>query len=153
MPLSKLLCYSPPLRGLLRSPGLRNGAYPTAVRLLSDSKGSGKHKGLPGHNDEYQGTFARTDKEVVIEHPPEERLPQSIPFRGRGGTHDRRTLASFSLEDRVAVVTGGARGLGLVMAQALVISGASVALVDLNSELCKRDVTLRDSPMADARVN
>jgi NAD(P)-dependent dehydrogenase (short-subunit alcohol dehydrogenase family) len=42
-------------------------------------------------------------------------------------------LASFSLEGRVAVITGGARGLGLVMTQALVISGADVAIVDLNS--------------------
>lgn len=52
---------------------------------------------------------------------------------GRGGPHAKRTLASFSLEGRVAVVTGGARGLGLVMSQALVNSGADVALVDLNS--------------------
>ena len=49
--------------------------------------------------------------------------------------HSKRTLASFSLEDRVGVVTGGARGLGLVMGQALVVSGADVAIVDLNSTL------------------
>ena len=34
----------------------------------------------------------------------------------------------------MAVVTGGARGLGLVMSQACVISGADVAIVDLNSQ-------------------
>ena len=45
-----------------------------------------------------------------------------------------RTLASFSLDGRVAVVTGGARGLGLVMSQALIVSGADVAIVDLNSK-------------------
>jgi NAD(P)-dependent dehydrogenase (short-subunit alcohol dehydrogenase family) len=45
-----------------------------------------------------------------------------------------RTLASFSLEDKVGVVTGGARGLGLVMSQAMVVSGADVAIVDMNSE-------------------
>lgn len=55
-------------------------------------------------------------------------------MHGRGGMHFKRTLASFSLEGRVAVVTGGARGLGLVMSQALVVSGASVAVVDLNRE-------------------
>ena len=33
----------------------------------------------------------------------------------------------------MGIVTGGARGLGLVMSQALVISGADVAIVDLNS--------------------
>jgi D-arabinitol 2-dehydrogenase len=31
------------------------------------------------------------------------------------------------------VVTGGARGLGLVMGQALINSGADLAIVDLNS--------------------
>ena len=34
------------------------------------------------------------------------------------------------------MVTGGAGGLGLVMAQALTTSGADVALVDLNGILC-----------------
>lgn len=38
------------------------------------------------------------------------------------------------MEGKVAVVTGGARGLGLVMAQALVTSGADVAIVDMNRE-------------------
>lgn len=44
-----------------------------------------------------------------------------------------RTLTSFSLEKKVGIVTGGARGLGLAMAQAMVNSGADVAIVDLNS--------------------
>jgi NAD(P)-dependent dehydrogenase (short-subunit alcohol dehydrogenase family) len=48
--------------------------------------------------------------------------------------HMKRTLASFSLESKVGVVTGGARGLGLVMGQGMVISGANLAIVDLNSE-------------------
>jgi NAD(P)-dependent dehydrogenase (short-subunit alcohol dehydrogenase family) len=48
--------------------------------------------------------------------------------------HFKRTLASFSLENRVSLVTGGARGLGLVMAQGLVASGSNLAIVDLNSE-------------------
>lgn len=47
----------------------------------------------------------------------------------------KKTLPTFSLEGNVAVVTGGARGLGLVMGQALVVSGADLAIVDLNSEL------------------
>ena len=41
----------------------------------------------------------------------------------------------------MAVVTGGARGLGLVMSQACVISGADVAIVDLNSQ-CLSTLTL-----------
>jgi D-arabinitol 2-dehydrogenase len=49
------------------------------------------------------------------------------------GVHLKRTLASFSLEGRTAVVTGGARGLGLVMGHALINSGADLAIVDMNS--------------------
>ncbi|RDW66894.1 D-arabinitol dehydrogenase-like protein [Coleophoma crateriformis] len=83
---------------------------------------------------EHEGTFARTDSSVQVEYPEEHELPSSVPVQGRGGLHFKRTLASFSLEGRVGVVTGGARGLGLVMSQALVISGADVAIVDLNQE-------------------
>lgn len=79
------------------------------------------------------GSFARTDPTVEVEYPAERDLPSSSPVQGRGGLHFKRTLASFSLEGRVGLVTGGARGLGLVMSQALVISGADVAIVDLNS--------------------
>jgi NAD(P)-dependent dehydrogenase (short-subunit alcohol dehydrogenase family) len=80
-----------------------------------------------------EGSFARTDSSVQVEYPEEGDLPSSAPVQGRGGLHFKRTLASFSLEGRVGVVTGGARGLGLVMSQAMVISGADVAIVDLNS--------------------
>jgi len=68
-----------------------------------------------------------------VEYPEEGQLPSSVPVQGRGGQHFKRTLASFSLEGKVGVITGGARGLGLVMTQAMVISGADVAIVDLNS--------------------
>ena len=86
---------------------------------------------------EHEGQFSRTDNRIRVEYPEEEHLPRSKPVQGRGGFHFKRTLASFSLEDRVGVVTGGARGLGLVMSQALVVSGADVAIVDLNSKLCE----------------
>lgn len=81
----------------------------------------------------HEGSFARTDESIQVEYPEEGDLPSSTPVQGRGGMHFRRTLASFSLEGRVGIVTGGARGLGLVMSQAMVISGADVAIVDLNS--------------------
>lgn len=84
-------------------------------------------------DEEHEGSFARTDSSVQVEYPEEHDLPSSAPVQGRGGLHFKRTLASFSLEGRVGVVTGGARGLGLVMSQAMVISGADVAIVDLNS--------------------
>lgn len=83
---------------------------------------------------EHEGQHSRTDKRIRVEYPDEENLPRQKPVQGRGGFHFKRTLASFSLEDRVGVVTGGARGLGLVMSQALVVSGADVAIVDLNSK-------------------
>ncbi|KAA8567747.1 hypothetical protein EYC84_008215 [Monilinia fructicola] len=81
-----------------------------------------------------EGSFARTDSSVHVEYPEEHELPSSQPVQGRGGLHFKRTLASFSLEGRVGVVTGGARGLGLVMSQAMVISGADIAIVDMNKE-------------------
>lgn len=93
-----------------------------------------KRTGSAGEH-EHEGSFARTDKAVRVRYPEEGDLPRSAPVQGRGGLHFKRTLASFSLEGRVGVVTGGARGLGLVMSQAMVVSGADVAIVDLNSML------------------
>ena len=90
-----------------------------------------------GESGQHEGKFARTDEGVRIEHPEEEHYPRSAPVSGRGGVHNLRTLASFSLEGKTGVVTGGARGLGLIMSQALVISGADVAIVDMNSELLR----------------
>lgn len=87
----------------------------------------------------HEGSFSRTDKNVSFSKPSEDNMPPSTPMQFRGGLHSRPTLASFSLEGRVGVVTGGARGLGLVMAQALFISGADVALVDLNSRKWTRN--------------
>ncbi|KIW70724.1 hypothetical protein PV04_02966 [Phialophora macrospora] len=82
----------------------------------------------------HEGSASRTDREIVVEYPLEEDLPQDRPLRGRGGIQYVKTLPTFSLEGRTAVVTGGARGLGLVMGQALVQSGADLAIVDLNKE-------------------
>lgn len=83
---------------------------------------------------EHEGQFSRTDKTIRVEYPEEEDLPSSAPVQGRGGHHFKRTLATFSLEGRSTIVTGGARGLGLVMSQAAVVSGSDVAIVDLNSK-------------------
>ena len=82
----------------------------------------------------HEGSFSRTDDQVSFKYPDEGNFSPSQLVQGRGGAHHKRTLASFSLENRVAVVTGGARGLGLVMGQALVASGADLAIVDLNSQ-------------------
>ncbi|TVY48567.1 D-arabinitol 2-dehydrogenase [ribulose-forming] [Lachnellula occidentalis] len=104
--------------------------------------------------EDHEGKFARTDSSVQVEYDEQE-LPSSTPVQGRGGLHFKRTLASFSLEGRVGVVTGGARGLGLVMSQAMVISGADVAIVDLNKEEAQKQAIelmesfKRENPGAD----
>ena len=86
----------------------------------------------------HEGSFSRTDNQVSFEYPEKQGFPRSQIVQGRGGPYMKRTLPSFSLEGKVAVITGGARGLGLVMGQALVTSGADLAIVDLNSELQQR---------------
>ncbi|KAJ9652284.1 hypothetical protein H2198_008459 [Neophaeococcomyces mojaviensis] len=89
--------------------------------------------GKPGFD--HEGSSARTDHTIEVKYPESTgEFPPEPKVQGRGGPHLKRTLAQFSLEGRVAVVTGGARGLGLVMAQSLVASGADVAIVDLNKE-------------------
>ena len=42
----------------------------------------------------------------------------------------------FDLEGRVAVVTGGARGIGLAIASRLAASGAAVGIADRDGEAC-----------------
>jgi hypothetical protein len=111
----------------------------TATRGLRTTQSVRDKKDDKTDVDEYstagqEGQFSRTDNTIRVEYPEEADLPSSTPVQGRGGFHFRRTLATFSLEGRTGVVTGGARGLGLVMSQALVISGADVAIVDLNSQ-------------------
>ena len=111
----------------------------STTKLYKEDKRSAIEKSaaaaaLEGDAD-HMGSFSRTDNKVTIEYPEEHDLPRSKPVQGRGGLHFKRTLASFTLEGKVVVVTGGARGLGLVMSQACVISGADVAIVDMNSKL------------------
>jgi D-arabinitol 2-dehydrogenase len=109
-----------------------------ALEKQDDSQSDDAHDrystaSAPGET-EYEGAHSRTDNTIKFEHPEEAAYPQSKLVQGRGGYHFKRTLATFSLEGRVGVVTGGARGLGLVMSQALILSGANVAIVDLNSK-------------------
>jgi NAD(P)-dependent dehydrogenase (short-subunit alcohol dehydrogenase family) len=47
-------------------------------------------------------------------------------------------VARFDLTDKVALVTGGARGIGFATARALVARGASVMIVDLEAEAAGR---------------
>ena len=121
----------------------RTSALPTTARRIPLASSSRFLSTTPIRRDDKKegGSFARTDDSIQVEYPEEGQLPSSVPVQGRGGQHFKRTLASFSLEGKVGVITGGARGLGLVMTQAMVISGADVAIVDLNSTY--RHSTLR----------
>lgn len=111
--------------------------------------------GEPGESGDHEGQYARTNQDIKVEYPEEDDLPPSKPVVGRGGVHSLRTLAAFSMEGKVAVVTGGARGLGLVMAQALVTSGADVAIVDMNKDEGQRsaqgliDIFKQENPDSD----
>lgn len=93
----------------------------------------GLHSVPPRHNK--PGSYSRTNSDVEIEYPAEHELPSSKPVIGTGGQYVKPTLASFSLDGNVGVVTGGARGLGLVIGQGMVYSGSDLALVDMNSKI------------------
>ena len=54
------------------------------------------------------------------------------------------------LENRVAIVTGGARGIGLALAQIMVMQGAKVVIADNG---CALDGSPEDSVVADAAVD
>ncbi|EHA46514.1 D-arabinitol dehydrogenase [Pyricularia oryzae 70-15] len=105
-----------------------------AARTISSSASNlrpdTKDKDLP----KTAGSYARTDASVQVEYPEAHELPSSEPVKGAGraGINVKPTLATFSLQGKVGVVTGGARGLGLVMGQGMVVSGADLAIVDLN---------------------
>lgn len=98
---------------------------------------SATNKAPEGAASDKEGRFARTDESVQIEYPPDNEMPTQPVAQGRGGMHFKRTLAQFSLEKKVSVVTGGARGLGLVMGQGLVASGSDLAIIDLNSKFLR----------------
>lgn len=129
------------------SPTSRPATHSAFIRLLSSTTPRGNNKNDPkddpilsatnqapaGASGDHEGQFARTDESVQIEYPPDSEMPAQPVVQGRGGMHFKRTLAQFSLETKVSLVTGGARGLGLVMGQGLVASGSDLAIVDLNS--------------------
>jgi hypothetical protein len=78
----------------------------------------------PAEEEPAAGLYARTDESITVEYPPDEQLPVSEPVvgAGRAGVNVFPTLATFSLQGKVGVVTGGARGLGLVMGRMLSLS-------------------------------
>ncbi|MEW6670644.1 MAG: 3-oxoacyl-ACP reductase family protein [Thermodesulfobacteriota bacterium] len=51
----------------------------------------------------------------------------------------------LNFHDKVAVITGGARGIGAATAEAFYKAGASVALLDLNGEECRKRAAAIDA--------
>lgn len=128
---------TPTLRAVPISTTSRAAVQTSTRRALA----SNKHKNEPAH----AGSFARTDDSITVEYPEEHELPASEPIAGAA---QRPTLGKFSLQGKVGVVTGGARGLGLVMGQGMVVSGADLAIVDMNSSFSPHSEGRRDLRLA-----
>lgn len=113
-------------------PATKNQTRAYVKESRNRPQASNRDKSEPSH----AGTFARTDDSITVEYPQDHELPSSEPITGAGraGLQVYPTLATFSLQGNVGVVTGGARGLGLVMGQGMVVSGADLAIVDMNSK-------------------
>ncbi|OAR02554.1 hypothetical protein LLEC1_05745 [Akanthomyces lecanii] len=124
---------------LVRSAGRRCAVTRPALVSQTPITLRALHDGPPRRNK--PGSHSQTDSDIEIPFPPEDELP-SEPVRRAGGQYVKPTLQTFSLDKNVGLVTGGARGLGLVIAQGMVYSGADVALVDMNSE-SSRELTHR----------
>ncbi|PHH86851.1 hypothetical protein CDD83_9676 [Cordyceps sp. RAO-2017] len=125
-------------RAVGRRPALASGLRPSRAAACAAARAL---HNVPPRRDK-PGKYARTDSDVEIEYPDEHDLPPSKPVRGLPGQYVKPTLASFSLDGNVGLVTGGARGLGLVIAQGMVYSGADLALVDMNKEEAEKQTKL-----------
>ncbi|ORX35438.1 putative d-arabinitol 2-dehydrogenase [Kockovaella imperatae] len=89
------------------------------------------------HRQNVDPKMASVDESLTFEHPKTSEWKAGDPGHdvvGAGhGRHNKRTLSSLSMDGKVCVVTGAARGLGNMMARTFVESGASsIAIVDLN---------------------
>jgi D-arabinitol 2-dehydrogenase len=129
--------FAPMLRQATRRAAL--AAKPSVVRPAFVSAQRSLHH-VPPRSDK-PGSYSRTDKDIEVEYPAEDDLPSSKPVRGIPGQYVKPTLSTFTLDGNVGVVTGGARGLGLVIGQGMVYSGADLALVDMNSEFSRLYLT------------
>jgi D-arabinitol 2-dehydrogenase len=125
---SSAMSFAPSLRLCARrvaaSPAIRPRFTFTAARKLHN---------VPPRQDK-PGKYAQTDPQIEVEYPEDHELPSSEPVSGAGGQYVKPTLPTFTLDGHVGIVTGGARGLGLVMGQGMVFSGSNLALVDMNSK-------------------
>ena len=126
--------FAPVLRQAIRRAALSSSTPVTAARpALTVAAARRALHHVPPRSDK-PGSYSRTDSDIEVEYPPEDELPSSKPVRGIPGQYVKPTLSTFTLDGNVGLVTGGARGLGLVIGQGMVYSGSDLALVDMNSE-------------------
>ena len=111
----------------------RRAAAPSVLRPTFTLPAMRKLHNFPPRQDK-PGKYAQTDPQIEVEYPEDHELPSSEPVSGTGGQYVKPTLPTFTLDGHVGIVTGGARGLGLVMGQGMVFSGSNLALVDMNSK-------------------
>ncbi|OCF33268.1 d-arabinitol 2-dehydrogenase [Kwoniella heveanensis CBS 569] len=112
-------------------------AYSTPTKVVrKDEKGDP----LEEHRVEVEPKLAAIDETITFEHPKKwGKHPGHDMTKGDFGRHTKRTLASFSMDGKVCLVTGAARGLGNMMARTFVESGANaIVLVDLKKEDAER---------------
>ncbi|CAE6457991.1 unnamed protein product [Rhizoctonia solani] len=107
-------------------------------RKIDEQKEKDKKKVYGQHYQDKEGLdvpeIAATDDSIA--HGWRETRDLGHATIGAGhGRHQARTLASFSMEGKVCVVTGAARGLGNLFARTFVESGCTkIVLMDLKQE-------------------
>ncbi|WVW80355.1 hypothetical protein I302_102335 [Kwoniella bestiolae CBS 10118] len=112
---------------------LASRGYTTPTHVRRDKNGDP----LEEHRVEVEPKMAAIDESITFEHPKKwaDKHPGHDMTKGDFGRHTKRTLASFSMDGKVCLVTGAARGLGNMMARTFVESGANaIVLVDLKKE-------------------
>ncbi|WRT65889.1 uncharacterized protein IL334_002840 [Kwoniella shivajii] len=108
-------------------------AYSTPTSPLGKDE---KNDAYEKHRVEVEPNMASIDESITFTHPKKwDKHPGHDMQSGDFGRHTKRTLASFSMDGKVCLVTGAARGLGNMMARTFVESGANaIVLVDLKKE-------------------
>ncbi|KAK4686718.1 hypothetical protein P7C73_g3407, partial [Tremellales sp. Uapishka_1] len=136
-------------RALLARPSvaIRHYSKPTVIVAKDPKARAEQLKRLQEENPKILAEYEAL--RVEVENPSHAHIDESLTFEepktwakndvghdtiGPGhGKHNKRTLSSFSMDGKVCVVTGAARGLGNMMARTFVESGAdAIVIIDLN---------------------